>query len=88
MSGYLRLRIENCVATILEVNQYLGEGQIRPEIIRQFKRLQHFLKIVSDEAVDEECIDRIEEATNQLLEEIRNNMAERDMTYTHQGMFH
>ena len=38
-SRHLRLRVENCVDTILDLNERLGEGKIRPEIIKQFERL-------------------------------------------------
>jgi len=81
MSRHLRLRMENCVATILEVNRNLGAGQIRPEIIRQFERLKAFVHAVSEETVDEDDIDRIEEATNQLLDEIRSNMRLKEIPY-------
>lgn len=81
MSRHLRLRMENCVATILEVNRNLGTGRIRPEIIRQFERLKAFVHAVSEETVDEDDIDRIEEATNQLLDEIRSNMQLREIPY-------
>ena len=85
MPKYLRLRMENCVATILEINQHLGDGRIRPEIIHHFERLVIFLKVVSEENVSEEDIDRIEEATNHLLDEIRCNTRMRRINYHHQG---
>jgi hypothetical protein len=68
---HLRFRVESCVNTILEVNQWLGEGKIKPEIVQQFERLKESLPYVTDENVDESDIDQIEEATNRLLAEIR-----------------
>ncbi|SMC20496.1 hypothetical protein SAMN02746041_00928 [Desulfacinum hydrothermale DSM 13146] len=59
------------MTTILELDHKLGEGKIRPEIIQQFQRLKESLRHVSDDTVDENDIFRIEQATNQLLEEIR-----------------
>ncbi|MEN6438354.1 MAG: hypothetical protein ABFD97_07210 [Syntrophobacter sp.] len=88
MSRHPRVRIENCVATILEINRNLGTGQIRPEIIRQFERLKAFVHAVSEESVDEDDIDRIEEATNQLLDEIRCNMKMREIPYHPEGPIH
>ncbi|NLI80584.1 MAG: hypothetical protein GX443_02700 [Deltaproteobacteria bacterium] len=70
-SRHLRARVESCVNTILELDNYLGKGKIRPEIIQQFEKLKNSLQYVSDDSVDEKDIDRIEEATNQLLAEIR-----------------
>jgi hypothetical protein len=68
---YLRLRVENCVLTVLELNRKLGEGAIRPEIVKQFEKLKESLKFVTDDAVDEKDIHRIEDATNQLLSQIK-----------------
>jgi len=70
-SRHFRARIESCVTTILELDHRLGEGKIRPEIIQQFQRLKESLRHVSDDTVDESDIFRIEQATNQLLQEIR-----------------
>lgn len=76
LTKHLRLRVESCVNTILELNVRLGEGKIKPEIIQQFERLKDSLQYVRDDSVDEEDIDRIEEATNQLLAEIRTTYGE------------
>jgi len=70
-SRHLRLRVESCVNIILEVNQWLGEGKIKTEIVEQFQRLKESLPYVTDDNVDEKDIDQIEEATNRLLDEIR-----------------
>lgn len=70
---HVRLRVESCVSTILSLNEHLGDGKIKPEIIQQFERLQESLKFVTDESVDEKDITRIEDATNQLLSEIRTS---------------
>lgn len=68
---HLRLRVESCVNTILDLNRRLGDGKIKPEVVEQFERLRESLRFVTDESVDEKDIHRIEEATNQLLAEIR-----------------
>lgn len=70
-SRHLRLRVESCVNTILDLNQRMGEGKIKPEIVQQFERLKESLPYVTDDSVDEKDIDQIEEATNQLLSELR-----------------
>lgn len=81
MCRHPRLRMENCVATILDVNNHLGDARIRPEIIRQFERIRAYLKAVSEENVDEADIGRIEEATNQLLCEIASKKEMRGKKY-------
>lgn len=68
-----RLRMESCVAVILDVNNSLPDGQIRPDIIRQFELIQDYLRVVTEDNVNESDIDRIEEATNQLLDEIASS---------------
>lgn len=82
------MRIESCVSTILELNEWLGEGSIKPEIIQQFERLKESLQYVTDETVDEKDISRIEEATNQLLAEIRVTHGEEPMSSLHKGPAH
>jgi len=86
MTRHHRRRVENCVTTILELNKFLGEGQIRPEIVQQFERLKGFLQAMSEDTVDETDIGKIEEATNQLLDEIRENLQKREIDYRHQGV--
>jgi len=71
-SKHLRLRVENCVNTILELNEQLGAGKIKPGIVEQFEKLKESMRYVTDDTVDERDIHRIEEATNILLAEIRS----------------
>lgn len=85
---HLRIRVESCVNIILDLNQRLGEGKIKPEIIEQFERLRDSLRYVTDETVDEKDIHRIEEATNQLLAEIRTNFDEAQLSSLHEGRPH
>ncbi len=85
MSRYFRLRMENCVATILEIDDHLGKGHIRPELVRHFKRLQMFLRSVPEGCVDEADIGRIEEATNDLLDEIGGKLNAKSVKYRRRG---
>jgi len=88
ISRHLRVRVESCVNTILELNDRLGEGKIKPEIIQQFERLKESLRYVTDDSVDEKDIDRIEEATNQLLAEIKVTYGGQAATIRHEGQIH
>lgn len=87
-SKHFRLRVESCVNTILDVNEWLGEGKIKAEIVQQFERLKESLPYVTDENVDEQDIDQIEEATNRLLAEIRTTYDEVDLPTLYQGHKH
>lgn len=70
-TGHLRMRIESCVNIVLDLNKSLGEGKIKPEIVQQFERLKESLQHIRDDQVEEDDINRIEQATNELLAEIR-----------------
>ena len=85
---HLRMRIESCVNTVLDLNKYLGEGKIKPEIVQQFERLQESLQHVRDNQVDEDDIDRIEQATNELLAEIRIAYEGKSIGNLHKGQVH
>jgi len=85
---HLRMRVESCVNTILDLNERLGEGKIKPEIVEQFERLKESLRFVTDETVDEKDIHRIEEATNQLLAEIRMTYGDNQITSLYEGESH
>lgn len=87
-SRHLRARVESCVHTILELDSRLGKGKIKPEIIQQFERLKDSLQYVDDESVDEKDIDKIEQATNQLLAEIRLSYGEGLAAPLHEGEKH
>lgn len=63
-------RIKSCIETILDLNERLGEGKIRPEIIERFRRLLNSFSFLEDDMVDEKELSSIEEATNELLGEI------------------
>lgn len=88
VSRHLRLRVESCISTILDLDKHLGKGKIKPEIISQFERLKDSLHYVTDESVDEKDINRIEEATNQLLAELRLTYPEKPFGSWYEGETH
>ncbi|MGV8073583.1 MAG: hypothetical protein AB2L11_03335 [Syntrophobacteraceae bacterium] len=85
---YLRLRLENCVNTIMELDNRLGEGKIRPAIMEHFEKLKKSLGNVTDDSVDERDIARLEQATNQLFYEIKRNFGEDTRTVLYDGRPH
>ncbi len=85
---HLRLRVESCVNTILDLNERLGDGKIKREIVEQFKTLKESIRDMTDESGDERDIDRIEEATNRLLEEIRISHGDDWSDFSQEGFTH
>jgi hypothetical protein len=66
-----KMRIENCVNTVIEVHKFLGSQKINPEIIDQFRRLKDVVEVLNIGKVTEEDIEKIELATNSLLNELK-----------------
>lgn len=85
---HLKLRVESCVDTILELNKTLGKGKIREDVIERFERLRESLENLADETIDENDISRIEEATNHLLSEIRVSLGKQVTQPLHDGLRH
>lgn len=83
-----RLRVESCVDTILQLDKSLGKGRIRPEVVEKFERLKESLVNVVEDKIDEKDISRIEEATNQLLSEIRVSLGVAVAQSFHDGQTH
>jgi hypothetical protein len=88
MPRHFRLRVESCVDTILQLDKSLGKGKIRPDVVEKFERLKESLANVVEETIDEKDISRIEEATNQLLSEIRVSLGAEVAQAFHDGRTH
>jgi len=80
--------VESCVDTILQLDKSLGKGRIRPEVVEKFERLKESLVNVVEDKIDEKDISRIEEATNQLLSEIRVSLGVAVAQSFHDGQTH
>jgi hypothetical protein len=88
MPRHSRRRVESCVETILQLDKSLGRGKIRADVIEKFERLKESLANVVEENIDEQDISRIEEATNQLLSEIRVSLGAEVARSFHDGQTH
>ncbi len=66
-----KMRIENCVNTIIEVHRFLGSQKVNPDIIEQFRRLKDVVEVLNIGKVTEDDIEKIELATNSLLNELK-----------------
>ena len=87
-SRHPRLRVENCVDTVLQLDKSLGKGRIRPDVIKKFERLKESLTNAVEERIDEKDISRIEEATNRLLSELRVSLGAAVAHYSYDGQIH
>ncbi len=87
-SRHVRIRMKSCVDTVLEINEILGDGRIKPEVIKQFESLDESILLATDETVEEQDVCKIEEATNQLMAEIRAMYGDRDICFIHEGPKH
>lgn len=88
LAKHLRARMESCVDTILQLDKHLGQGRIKPEVIERFEQLREMLSHVPEESVEERYVFQIEEATNQLLAEIRSAFADKKALLLHDGHIH
>ena len=88
VSGSLRLRIESCVTTVLQLHERLGHGMIEDDIIEHFEQLKDSLDFVTADSVDENDIRRLEIATNDLLEQMRAIFDADLMVPLHDGLIH
>ena len=68
----LQLRIDHCRTTIAEVHDALLREEIQPEIAEQFSRLEAALEQVDVGQLGNRDMEKIEMATNKLLEEFRS----------------
>jgi hypothetical protein len=63
-----RLRVENCLDTIIDVHKRLGVEYETGEIRLQFKKMQHTIEKMNMHLLCEGDILMVEEATNALLD--------------------
>ena len=65
-----RLRVDSCQKVIHDLSLRLDEAEIHPKIIEQLRRLDELLELIDPKTVTEEDLARIEQSTNQLLNEL------------------
>ncbi|MCD6306316.1 MAG: hypothetical protein J7M32_08525 [Deltaproteobacteria bacterium] len=66
-----RLRIQNCVGTILEVHSAISRDLENQEFLAQFEGLEQAIETLDMTLVSEGDILMVEQATNALLQELR-----------------
>ena len=84
----LQLRIDHCRTTIAEVHRALLSDEVQPEIAEQFHRLESALSQVDVSQLGNRDIDKIEMATNKLLEEFRSLYRQGKLKNIYDGPVH
>lgn len=67
----LRLRLEACINTILDIHEFLENKGLHPQVKFQLNKLKTTVSLIDADLIEEADMDRIEEATNRLLKELR-----------------
>ena len=84
----LRLRIDHCRTTIEQVHSALLKEEIQPEIAEQFSRLEAALEEVDVNQLGNRDIEKIEMATNKLLDEFRSLYSQGKLRNIYEGPVH
>jgi hypothetical protein len=81
----LRLRLEACVNTILDVHEFLENKGLHPQVKLQLNKLKTTVSLIDADLIEEADMERIEEATNRLLKELKFIFRDtQDTLYPHQ----
>jgi hypothetical protein len=88
--GYaqIRLRLKHCLETVARVHDFLAEESVGDQLLAQFERLQQVMVSLENATVTDQEMDKIEVATNRLLEELKILFVHRDLGTIDPGMKH
>lgn len=78
-SSHLRLRLKNCLQTILELKDDIGSLPFGDSFMTEIDRLESFLDKLADIAVNEQEVQRVELATSRFLNELDPVLAQVDL---------
>ncbi|RLB13107.1 MAG: hypothetical protein DRG39_00020 [Deltaproteobacteria bacterium] len=67
-----KMRVENCIGTIIDVHKIISESPEYKGLIPQFEELRDLVEHLDMSLVQEEDVQRIEQATNSLLNELKD----------------
>ena len=78
----LKLRLEACVTTLLDIHEFLETKGLHPQVTIQLNNLKKTVSLIDADLIQEIDMLRIEEATNRLLKELSFIFREtRDLLY-------
>ena len=84
----LQRRLGSCIETIVAIQASLDESRLDPVFVGKFKQLESSLRSIEITPVSEEDVQRVEDATNILLEELRFLYTTGEPNPIHAGMLH
>jgi len=67
-----KLRVESCIGTIIDVHKIISENTEYKGLLPQFEELKELVEHLDMSLVQEEDVQRIEQATNSLLSELKD----------------
>lgn len=76
--GFRQMRLKSCVEAILKVRASLDDQILDPELNDRLNQLESSLKSIEFGLISEKDVQRVEEATNRLLEELKIFFPESD----------
>lgn len=68
-------RISNCLETILELEPELEKIELGKSLLEEFGVLKDFLQKIDRVSLNEDDVERVEAATSNFLEELREPLA-------------
>ena len=83
-----QLRLASCVNTIIEVHASLDADRLDPSLIKKFEDLKQALEYLELDGISEVEIQRVEQATNRLLDELRILFTDEEQHPIHDGFRH
>ncbi len=67
-----RLRVKNCIGTIIDVHRIIGDRYDNEDFLEQFEELKEAVDCLDMSMVSEGDVLMVERATNALLRELRS----------------
>ena len=82
------LRFQNCLQTILEVHEFVGGQAIHLDIVHQLENLKVLITHFEPEFLSDQDLEKIEESTNYLLQELAKIFYLKKLGMFHSGYYH
>jgi hypothetical protein len=87
LTNEYRLRVENCIGTIIDVHRTISDEYENQEFLSQFEELKQAVSDLDMSVLCEGDVLMVEQATNTLLEEFRGifergNLLSSDQVYS------
>jgi cell division FtsZ-interacting protein ZapD len=86
--GHDQLRLKNCLETVAQVHDFLAGESVSDQLLAQFERLQEVMHSLENVTVTGQDVDKIEAATNRLLDELKVLFHHRDLGQINPGIKH